>query len=161
MSANRFIRVFEVLLRHEVEFIVVGGVAAVLQRVPINTLDLDIVHRRTPDNVRRLLEALRELAAVYRNDPRNLSPNESHLMGDGAQLLRTNNLDFDVLGAIHGGLTYEELLAHSDKLEVAGKLVLVLSLEKLTEVKRALTRPKDKLMLMHLEAALEERGRTR
>jgi hypothetical protein len=38
-----------------VEFIVVGGVAAVLQGVPITTTDLDIVHRRTPENVARLL----------------------------------------------------------------------------------------------------------
>jgi len=34
-----------------------------------------------------------------------------------------------------------------------------LTLEKLTEIKRHLSRPKDKLMLMHLEAALEERAK--
>jgi hypothetical protein len=142
-----------------VDFIVVGGVAAVLQRVPINTQDLDIVHDRRPENVQRLLQALRELSAVYRDDPRNLSPTESHLLGPGAQLLRTPNLDFDVLGSINDGLSYRDLLKDAEPLEVTGQTVLVLSLTKLIEIKRNLTRPKDKLMLLQLEATLEERER--
>lgn len=40
---NRFLRLIEVLVRHEIRFIVVGGIAAVLQRVPINTQDFDLV----------------------------------------------------------------------------------------------------------------------
>jgi hypothetical protein len=51
-----------------VEFIIVGGVAAVLQGVPITTNDLDIVHRRTPENVVRLLELLLKLDATMRYD---------------------------------------------------------------------------------------------
>ena len=80
-----------------------GGVAAVLQRVPVNTQDFDLVHDRAHDNVERLLAALAELGAVYRDDPRNLRPNESHLLGAGNQLLRAGNLKFDVLGAIDWG----------------------------------------------------------
>lgn len=38
----------------DIEFIIVGGAAAVLQGAPITTTDLDIVHRRTPENVARL-----------------------------------------------------------------------------------------------------------
>jgi hypothetical protein len=38
------------LVAHDVEFIVVGGVAAVLQGAPVVTFDLDILHRRTPEN---------------------------------------------------------------------------------------------------------------
>jgi len=34
---NRFLRLIEILTRHDVPFIVVGGIAAVLQRVPVNT----------------------------------------------------------------------------------------------------------------------------
>ena len=41
-----------------VEFIVVGGAAAVIQGAPITTNDLDIVHRRTPENVARLIGLL-------------------------------------------------------------------------------------------------------
>src|SRR5213078_3419415 len=51
-----------------IEFIIVGGVAAVLQGEPITTTDLDIVHRRTPENVARLLEVLHKLDATMRHD---------------------------------------------------------------------------------------------
>ena len=90
----------EVLVRHDVHFIVVGGIAAVLQRVPVNTQDFDLVHARTKANVARLLAALDELGAKYRDDPRDLRPNESHLLGPGNQLLRAGNLKLDVLGSL-------------------------------------------------------------
>jgi hypothetical protein len=48
----------------QVEFIIVGGAAAVIQGAPITTNDLDIVHRRTPENVARLLEVLLSLDAT-------------------------------------------------------------------------------------------------
>ena len=58
---------------------------------------------------------------------------------------------------IHWGGGYEDLIPDSEILGVGGYPVRVLTLEKLTEIKRHLSRPKDKLMLLHLEAALEER----
>ena len=156
---NRFLRLIEVLVTHEVRFIVVGGIAAVLQRVPVNTQDFDLVHDRASDNVARLLVALAELGATYRDDPRNLRPNESHLVGPGNQLLQAGNLKFDLLGAIDWGGGYEQLLPDSEVLDVGGHSVRVLTLEKLTDIKRHLSRPKDKFMLLHLEAALEERAK--
>ena len=158
---NRFLRLIEVLVRHEVRFIVVGGVAAVLQRVPVNTEDFDLVHDRARDNVDRLVAALAELGAVYRNDPRQLRPNESHLVGPGNQLLRSGNLKFDVLGSIDWGGGYAELVQDSEVMDIGGHAVRVLTLEKLIDIKRHLTRPKDKFMLVHLEAALDEREKAK
>jgi hypothetical protein len=51
-------RVVSALSSGKVEFIVVGGVSAVLQGAPIVTRDLDLCYRRTSDNLRRLAEAL-------------------------------------------------------------------------------------------------------
>ena len=42
-----------VLVQGRVEFIVVGGAAAVIHGATITTEDLDIVHRRTPENADR------------------------------------------------------------------------------------------------------------
>jgi hypothetical protein len=61
----RFLDILEALGRHGVEFIVVGGVAAVLEGAPITTFDLDIVPDPAPDNRERLLAALHELNARY------------------------------------------------------------------------------------------------
>ena len=48
------------------EVIIVGMAAAILQGVPTTTWDLDIVHRRTAENVHRLLQVLKEIGAVAR-----------------------------------------------------------------------------------------------
>jgi hypothetical protein len=54
MPATDFLAVIHALSEHCVDFIVVGGVAAVLEGAPISTFDLDIVHSRAIDNVQRL-----------------------------------------------------------------------------------------------------------
>lgn len=78
-----FAEILATLKRAEVEFIVVGGAAAVLQGVPITTLDMDIVHRRTERNAARLATALEQLGAVYRHDPRRLRPEASRRRSRG------------------------------------------------------------------------------
>ena len=57
----RFREALEVLHRHRVDYVVVGGVAAILQGAPIATLDTDVVYRRTPENIARLIAAVRDL----------------------------------------------------------------------------------------------------
>ena len=62
-----FREILEVLNRHQVEFIVVGGVAAVLHGAPITTFDLDALVRVDPSNAGRVLAALSEFEEVLRN----------------------------------------------------------------------------------------------
>ena len=69
MPATDFLAVLHALHEHGIEFIAVGGVAAVLEGAPISTFDLDLVHSRTTDNVQRLLKALTSLDAYYRFQP--------------------------------------------------------------------------------------------
>ncbi|XXY53339.1 hypothetical protein WME91_19605 [Sorangium sp. So ce269] len=98
-APTKIVDLLGVLARHQVDFIVVGGVAAVIQGAPVNTFDLDVVHARTPDNIERLLGALRELDAFYRTDlQRRLPPTASHLVSPGHQLLATNMGTLDLLG---------------------------------------------------------------
>jgi hypothetical protein len=56
----------QTLAASDVELIVVGMLAAVAQGAPVTTHELDIVHRRTPDNIARLLAVLGDLDARYR-----------------------------------------------------------------------------------------------
>jgi|SRR6185369_10703628 len=157
MKRARFAETLQTLADNQVEFIVVGMAAGVLQGVPLTTLDIDIVHRRTPENVARLLSVLSELKAVYRNDPRNLSPSASHLMGPGHQLLTTVNGDLDCLGSVDGDKDYDALLGFSRELRITDStLVRVLELTTLLEVKRRAGRPKDLAVLPFLEATIDE-----
>lgn len=157
-----FGRALAVLAEHEVELVVVGGISAILQGAPVVTLDLDVVHRRTPENVRRLLAALRSIDARYRHDPRGLVPEESHLLGPGHNLLQTTCGPLDALGAIDAGLAYEDLLPDSEEVRVGpGLTTRILSLRRLVELKTAAGRPKDLAALPTLRATLVELERKR
>ncbi|MDY6874725.1 MAG: DUF6036 family nucleotidyltransferase [Chloroflexota bacterium] len=57
---NRLRDVFASFQKHEVKYVIIGGIAAVLHGVPRATFDLDILTETTPDNAQRLLDALVE-----------------------------------------------------------------------------------------------------
>jgi len=139
-----------------VESIVVGMVAAVLQGVPMMTWDLDIVHRRTPENVERLLHVLQDIQAVARHDPRRLRPNESHLIGPGHILLETRFGDFDCLGAIDGGRAYEDLIDSSVVINLENRPIRLLELREILAVKRRAGRPKDLAAIPYIESTINE-----
>ena len=155
----RLVELLGVLVRHEVEFVVVGGVAAVINGAPITTSDLDILHRRTPENVRRLVAAVTEIDATFRTDPRKIRPNESHLLGPGHALLQTTLGVLDSLGTIETNTTYEDVLVDTFVTEVAGLSIRALTLERLIKMKEQAGRPKDLRMLPELRATLAERNR--
>jgi hypothetical protein len=150
--------IFVALDRRGVDYIVVGGLAAVLQGAPVHTDDLDVVYARDPANLERLQSALEDMGAVFRTDPaRRIRPNLSHLESDGHKLLKTRHGVLDLLATVEEATDYAALLPDAETFEVAGVEVRVLSLERLAEIKRKLDRPKDKLMLAVIEATLAER----
>jgi hypothetical protein len=160
MKSARFADILKLLAAEEVDFIVVGMTAGILAGAPVTTLDVDIVHRRTAENVDRLMGVLRQLNAKYRHDPRQLEPTPAALLGPGHQLLETDYGDLDCLGTIDDGKTYDDLLPSSREtmLSAAAK-IRILDLTKLIEIKRRAARPKDLAALPVLEATLEERKR--
>ncbi len=145
-----------VLAEAGVEYVVVGGVAAVAQGAPITTADLDIVHRRSPENIERLIVALEQLEAHARQRP-ELVPGAEALAGPGHQLLETRLGPLDVLGEIEGERVYEDLLPTTTLTRVRGQEVRLLSLEVLLDWKRRSTREKDRLVVPLLEAVLADR----
>jgi hypothetical protein len=159
MAASNFRETLRVLARHGVELVVVGGVSAVLQGVPVNTFDLDVVHSTEAANVERLLTALAELDAVYRMQPeRRLRPTASHLTQAGHHLLVSNFGPLDLLGQIGEAEGYRELAALADEMDIGeGLTVLVLRLDALIRVKEATAGEKDRAVLPILRRTLEER----
>ena len=160
MARARFAEILRLLAAGNVEFVVVGMTAGILHGAPVTTVDVDVVHRRSPENVARLLRVLAGLDAVYRHDPRRLRPDESHLVGPGHQLLTTTLGDLDCLGTIDQDRGYEQLLGLSVEMRLAGGLTMrVLSLPALIEAKTRSGRPKDLAALPVLRATLDETKR--
>lgn len=146
------------LLEADVEFVLVGGAACVIQGAPITTQDVDIVHARTEANVARLLSALERLDTLIL-DPagRSLPPRREALLGPGQSLLVTRLGRLDVLGTLHDGRGFAELVSHTDAVELEGRELRVLDLPTLVEIKASTGRAKDRLTVPVLLALARER----
>jgi len=141
-----------------VEFIVVGGVCAVLHGAPVSTFDLDLVYSRRGQNLARLAGVLRTLGAFYREKPA-ASPDASLLDSAGHHLLMTESGPLDLLGSTVGG-GFEELLPHTEQVDIGGGTrVLILDLPTLIRQKEQLGRDRDKAVLPILRRTLQERQR--
>jgi hypothetical protein len=154
--------ILEVLTRHQVDFIVVGGVAAALHGVPLTTFDLDLVHSRNAPNLRRLLDALTDLECRFR-EKSGSKPVLSHLDSPGHLLLMTKHGPLDLLGTIGKGRGYDDMIGSCVgscvDTSVGTMSVQVLGLEELIAVKQETGREKDPLALPVLGRTLEERRR--
>ena len=146
----------------EVRFVLVGGVAAVLHGVPVNTFDVDVVQARDPENARRLAGVLRSLDACYRDHlPKRLEPSEEDLTLPDHHRLLARYGPLDILGRIAGEKGYEDLIDRAPLTDLGrGLRVHVLDLEVLVEVKESLGRDKDRAQLLEYRRTLEERRRT-
>jgi hypothetical protein len=160
MPGTDFPAALRALRERGVEFIVVGGLAAVLNGAPINTFDLDIVPARGPENIEKLLRVLDAIDAVYRMQPdRRLKPSASHLSSTGHNLITTCG-PLDVLGTIGHRLGDEDLPPHSAEMEIGGGVrVRVLNLAKLISLKEELSGAKDLAALPVLRRTLEQKQR--
>jgi hypothetical protein len=136
-----------------VEVIVVGGFAAVAHGAPYVTFDLDLVHRRTPENADRLAALLPKLDAYARGRApgERLVPGRDALLGPGHQLLNTRYGALDLLGTLEDDEGYDQLLPHTDVVTVRGRTLRIVSLAKLIDLKRRTNRNKDRLALPILE----------
>jgi hypothetical protein len=154
------------LAGHEVELIVVGGVAAVLEGAGLMTDDLDVLVETSEANLERLLAALEDLDAVYR-DPagRRLRPDAERLASFRLHLLDTRLGRLDLLRTLKPGeRSYADLVRRSRTYRIGGLEIPVLELAAVIESKEAADRPKDRAALPLLRRTLEElrsRGRTR
>jgi len=144
-----------------VEFILIGGVAGTVHGATRLTLDVDVVYRRSSENLRRLVLALTPYHPYLRGAPPGLPFRlDVATIERGLNFTLTTDIgDLDLLGEIVGGGRYEDLLPHSVDIHVFGVDCRCLTLDRLIEVKRAAGRPKDFDAIAELEAIREERLR--
>jgi predicted nucleotidyltransferase len=140
-----------------VAFILVGGLAAVAQGAPVTTMDVDIVHHRSPQNIERLLGFLKSIDAFHRRpDEKVIAPQPGDLSGSGHALFSTRLGPLDVLAVIEGGRAYEDLLEHTVEIAFRGRTIRVLNLEMIVQLKKGSTDPKDLQRLPVLEETLKQ-----
>jgi hypothetical protein len=143
--------ILKALRLHEVEFVLIGGLAGIARGSAYPTFDVDLVYARDRANLERLAAALRELDAHLRGAPPGLP-----FQLDAETLARGSHFTFetkfgslDILRDPDGAPGYDALRrAAGEPAEVEGEQVVVSSLDHLIAMKEAAGRPKDKLMAM-------------
>ena len=149
--------VLEGLIKADIEFILVGGLAAVVQGAPVTTMDVDIVHKHSSENIAKLLGFLKSIDAFHRRpDDKVIRPKERDISGMGHALFTTRLGPLDVLAAVEEGRTYENLIEYTVEIEFRGHTVRVLNLKTLVELKRTSRDPKDRQRLPVLEETLRQ-----
>jgi hypothetical protein len=146
------------LAQHQVKFIVVGGAAAIAHGSARLTQDLDIVYKRSPENLSALVAALGDHKRYLRGAPPGLPFRwETATLAHGLNFTLVTSLgDIDLLGEMPGGGTYDDLKGGAIELDIFRTRCLCLSLAQLIRAKRAAGRPRDLEALAELEAIPEE-----
>ena len=153
--------ILRVLNEEGVEYLVIGGTAAVLHGSSLPTQDVDILPLREPQNLERLSRALARLDAKIRtaNEPVATTIDGPFLDATPAMLnLVTKFGDLDLAFAPAGPMVkFEQWNANATSIDVRDRLVVrVAALEDVIASKIAANRPKDQRALPYLESLLEQ-----
>ena len=144
-------RLFEVLDRHRVTYVLIGGLAAVYHGSPFPTEDADITPLADPANLSRLAAALRELNAIVRtaSEPEGLpfACDAQSLAAARIWNLTTDAGDLDVTFEPSGTGGYADLRRDAEAVPLYGVTVRVASLNDVIRSKQAANRPKDQRVL--------------
>jgi hypothetical protein len=133
---NQLQGVFSSLNAHEVRYLVIGGIAAILYGVPRATFDLDIVIAADPDNAQRLLDAFLDagLGTAELTTAKQVAAHEITIFRDRVRI--------DVQTATPG-IEFATAWARRQVLHYAGVPFNVVSRADLIASKRAAGRPQD------------------
>ncbi len=142
------------LAAHQVEFVVIGGLAMRIHGSAHITDDLDVCYRRTPANLQAIATAFSPLHPYLRGAPAGLPFRfDARTIHAGLNFtLTTDHGNVDLLGEVSGVGDYDQALSRSIEADMFGLKVRVLSLDGLIAAKKAAGRNKDRLHLLELEA---------
>ena len=145
-----------VLARHDVRYVLIGGIAAVFHGSPLQTNDADICPARQRGNLDRLADALDEIGAVSDSPAVTKWAEDPALLGKvDFWNLKTPLGRFDIALYPAGTRGYEDLARDAIQVEIGEHAVLVASLEDIIRSKDAAGRPKDRLGLPILRELLD------
>ncbi len=138
-------RAITTLASHDIDFVVIGGVALGIHAAAYVTYDIDICYSRKRENLEKLAHALRPFNPRLRGFPKELPFiwEASTLLNDTNFTLDTTLGDFDMLGEVSGIGTFEEVLLLSEKWNIYDYDVQILSVDGLISAKESAGREKD------------------
>lgn len=141
-----------------IDFVLVGGYAAMLHGSSLLTRDLDVCTALTPDTVEKLRVAFRDCHPRHR-----LSAPQLSFLDDPTPGMALNNLylntdlgTLDLLGSITGIGDYARVARDAVEIDLLGRRIRAISLDDLITAKEALGRDKDLIAAKELRAIREK-----
>ncbi|MGB1110091.1 MAG: nucleotidyltransferase [Gammaproteobacteria bacterium] len=153
-------RLLQRLCEADVEFVIVGGFAAMLHGSSLLTRNLDVCCLLTDGEIDKLRQAFKDLNPVHRFTPQRLSFLENPRPGEPIRniYLQTDLGPINFLGSIAGVGGYNEVREHSTVFNLFGHKVFVIGIDDLLRGKETLGREKDLLAVKELRAIIEKNG---
>lgn len=139
------------LVEAQVEFVLVGGFAAVAHGVTMVTRDVDICCRFSEANLMRIQTALADLHPAHRSRPDlplALTPEQCASLKN--LYLKTDLGIVDCLSEVLGVGDFENVLRHSVELELPFGNCRILGLDAMIRAKEAMNRDHDRLTVRQL-----------
>lgn len=150
-------KLVQTLTNNGVQFVLIGGFAAVVHGASQLTEDLDVCIPFTVGNCRALLKGLGELHPKHRVPNRNLLDETPESLAKFKNLYLVTDLGpIDFLGTVAKLGPYEKVLEHTIEIELFGQKVKILDIESLIISKKEMARPKDKEAIFQLKAIQEK-----
>ncbi|MDQ2910870.1 MAG: hypothetical protein M3R39_07635 [Actinomycetota bacterium] len=151
--------ILRALLEHEVDFVLIGGLAGIARGSSYPTYDIDVAYARDDENLERLASALRQLRATLRGAPEDLPFQlDAHTLKNGAHFtFDTEYGSLDIFSDPDGAPPYLTLQQEAGlPAEIEGEPMLVASLDHLIAMKEAAGRTKDQLMATEYRVLSDE-----
>ena len=143
------------LLMHNLDFLIIGGFAAVVHGSSHVTKDLDITMLITQDNINKLRQALKDLEPRHRMNPSHkpsFLEEPKNVAGLNNIYLETSAGILDIVAMDESMGSFNDLKSRSLKVNLFGYDCFILSLDDLIRVKEKMSRPKDLIVLEELRA---------
>jgi predicted nucleotidyltransferase len=158
-SVTELNRLLRRLSDAKIDFVIVGGFAAVLHGSSLLTRDLDVCAVLTAENLDKLRDVFRDFHPVHRMTPQRLSFLDNPDPGVPLKnlYLQTDLGPLDLLSTITGVGDFERVRAASIQVELFGRNMNVMAIEDLIKAKQALGREKDWLAVKELRAIIEKK----
>ena len=155
---NHLENLLTVLTKLNIDFVIIGGFAAMVHGSSQVTQDLDICCLLTEEQIATLREGLKNYNPRHRMTTEKLSfiDHPKQVAGIKNLYLETNLVVLDILSSVAGLGGFDQVVQGAMEIKIDGEVCKILSLEKLIKAKEAMSRLKDKLTVQELKVIAEE-----
>ncbi|MFH1729188.1 MAG: hypothetical protein ABIA04_12310 [Pseudomonadota bacterium] len=155
---QNFEKIIKLFIDNDVDFVLIGGLAATLHGSSIATQDIDFCVSFAEENCEKILKAIDGINPIHRDIKKPFKENSQSLSKYKNLYLITDLGSIDMLGLVSGLGDYKKLISQSIEVDLFNRKCKVLSIDALIKTKKEMQREKDKETIFQLEAIKEKTG---